>query len=257
MYFQASDAILNGEQYWTVPYNLRSAAWFKDGASINPMSESLSGTWDLISMKITSVDNPTTCADGFAFDGRTLTSATQMKDYMGGQRLAEVVIYNRALGDDELAAAEEYLRVKWGFNGTQSAPTNSVSVSLAAGSVLDLNATNQYLSAISGEGVVSNGVLAAGTIVADPTAATPTFDASASLAIEPGQRIVVANAASMEPGATVVVFEGNLVGAENLPSAVLEFEGEPCPGYVKARLKYENGVLYVQFKPRGSLLLVR
>ena len=123
--------------------------------------------------------------------------------------------------------------------------------------MLDLNATNQYLAAISGEGVVSNGVLAAGTIVADPTAAAPTFDASASLAIEPGQRIVVANAASMEPGATVVVFEGNLVGAENLPSAVLEFEGEPCPGYVKARLKYEDGVLYVKFTSRGSLLLVR
>ena len=208
-------------------------------------------------MTITSDSNPTTCADGFAFDGRSIKS-TQMRDYMGGQRLAEVLIYNRALDDDERIAAEAYLRTKWGFNGTQSATTNSVAVSLAEGTVLDLNATNQYVAALSGAGVVSNGVIAVGTLVADPTAvARPTFDESAALAIEPGQRVVVSSAVSMAPGTTIVVMEGAVVETRNLSGAVVEIADAECPGGATPRLKYENGVLFVKFVPNGTAITIR
>ena len=132
-----------------------------------------------------------------------------------------------------------------------------MAVSLAEGTVLDLNATNQYFAALSGAGVVSNGVLAVGTLVADPSAATlPAFDASAALAIEPGQRVVVSNA-SMDAGSTIVVFEGAIVGVENLSSAIVEISDGSCPGGVIPRLKYEGGVLFVKFVPGGTAITIR
>ena len=240
---------------WVCPYNLQSADWRMDGGTVKPLETGLSGGWDLVAMRIVNTSYPTSNADGFAFDGRTLDD-NSLQTYMGCQRLAEVLIYNRKLTDEEFAATEEYLRMKWGLAGTYPALTNAAEIDLAAGAVLDCGGTNQYVAALSGAGVVSNGVLAVGTLAADPTAETPAFDSSASLAIEPGQRIVVSNA-SMEPGATVVVFEGDVVGAENLPDAVLEFAGAPCPGYVRPRLRYENGVLFVKFLPRGLAITIR
>ena len=252
---KAGYAILNSG--WVCPYNLQSADWRKDGAVIDPKSEGLSGGWDLLSMSIVDTSHPTSNADGFAFDGRTIGGAT-LENYMGCQRLAEVLIYNRKLADSERTAIEEYLRLKWKFGNVHPSSTNSMSIALSEGAVLDLGGNEQYVAALSGAGVVSNGVLYAGTLAADPTAtAQPAFDATSSLAIGPGQRVVVSNAVSVASGTTIPVMTGAVSGTENLSSAVVEIEGVTLPGGVAPRLRYADGTLFVKFVSTGMTVSFR
>lgn len=193
-------------------------------------------------------------AEGFAFaEGSWNGVATR-----GRQRLAEVLVYNRALGAEERESVENYLRSKWGVYGYQASPTNMASIALASDAVLDLGGNEQYVAALSGAGVVSNGVLYAGTLAADPTAtAQPAFDATSSLAIGPGQRVVVSNAVSVASGTTIPVMTGAVSGTENLSSAVVEIEGVTVPGGVAPRLRYADGTLFVKFVSTGMTVSFR
>ncbi|MBO7207393.1 MAG: hypothetical protein J6W10_07235, partial [Kiritimatiellae bacterium] len=130
---------------WPVPYNLQNADWRKDGLEVDPKTEPLSGGWDLLSMRITYNQQPKTNADGFAFDGRTMVDGS-LTTYMGSQRLAEVLIYNRKLTDEETRSVETYLARKWRFKGTSPEATNSVEVVLGDGTSLDLGGNRQYLA---------------------------------------------------------------------------------------------------------------
>jgi hypothetical protein len=246
-------SILN--EGWVCPDNLKSAEWRLDGTSVSPLVTGLSGGWDLISMNITHTSRPTSNADGFAFDGRTINDHDYAPTHMGSQRLAEVLIYNRKLTDAERATTENYLRRKWSYKGTQMATTNAAAVSVAAGAMLDLSGTNQYVAAISGAGTVTNGTLAIGTLVADPTVTTfPAFK-DVTVTIEPGQRVAVANAGAITPGTAITILEcESITGLENLGTAIITGVSSDL---LTAKLVFENGVLCVKFLPKGTLLLVR
>jgi len=70
--------------------------------------------------------------------------------------LAEVIVFDRALTQAERAGIEAYLRAKW-FTGDSDSILSAGAVTLAAGTVLDLDGTSQALTDLSGAGVVSNG----------------------------------------------------------------------------------------------------
>ena len=249
--FRASDPILANN--WTVPGSIQSADWRMDGTNITATSTGLSGAWDLISMTIPDAKHAAN-ADGLAIVGRN----SGWEKSRGGQRLAEVLIYDRALDAAERESVENYLRTKWGVYGYQASPTNAASVALAADTVLDLGGNAQYVAGISGAGIVSNGTLAVGTLVADMTdALRPEFDESAALAIEPGQRVVVSNVASAGSSTPITVMEGTVVGLENLSSAVVEVAGDAALGSLAPRLKYRNGVLFVKLMPTGMAISFR
>ena len=250
-YFRASDPIIANN--WTVPSSIQTADWRMDGTNITATSARLSGEWDLITMTIPDAKHAAN-ADGLAIVGRN----SGWEKPRGGQRLAEVLVYDRALDAEERESVENYLRTKWGVYGYQAMPTNAASVALAAGTTLDLGGNAQYVAGLSGAGTVSNGVLTVGTLVADPTvAARPTFDVSASLAIDPGQRVVVSNVASITSGTAITVMEGPVVGLENLSSAVVEIAGDASQGIMSPRLKYRNGVLFVKLMPTGMAISFR
>ena len=176
---------------------------------------------------------------------------------MGCQRLAEVLIYNRRLTDEETRSVEAYLARKWRFKGTNADVANSVDVVLGDDTSLDLGGNRQYLASLSGAGSVKNGVLAVGSLVVDAADddIRPVFAADAALSVESGMRIVLKNASSLAVGDVVTVFDCELVNAENLGDAVIVAEG--MPDSVRARLRYRNGVLAVHVVPAPTFIIVR
>ena len=252
-YFLPGDHILPGTAYWTVPASIRQADWRMDGTNITVTSTGLSGAWDLITMTIPDAKHAAN-AEGFAFAG----GGWGGEDSRGRQRLAEVLIYDRALDATERESVENYLRAKWSVYGYQSKPTNAASVAIASGATFDLGGNTQYVAGLSGAGTVSNGVLTVGTLVADMTDTLhPEFDESASLAINPGQHVLVSSAGPITSSTTITVMEGAVTGTENISSAVVEIADGACPGGLTARLRYVNGVLFVKFASNGISLSFR
>ena len=252
---RADDPILSSE--WVCPDNLKTADWRLDGAAVVPTVTGLSGSWDLVSMNITDMRNPTSNADGFAFDGRTVDNGGGLESRLGCQRLAEVILYRRSLTDAERESVEAYLRAKWRLDGTL-ATTNGMGVALAAGTTLDLGGRRQYLASVTGAGTIRNGTLALGTLIADPEVEVPTCAADAVLEVAEGQRVLVRNAA-VTRDTVLTVAEGRLatsVTRKRLRTAVFAFEN--CTGpVVDAHLVKEDDCLKVRFVHRGALLIVR
>lgn len=88
---------------WDRSMNVRSGRVYLDSNYVeNPDAQSLSGGWQLIEVQTTG----DTRADLFAAD-RNFAAR------LGGQRLAEVIIYDRALSEPERVQTENYLNKKW------------------------------------------------------------------------------------------------------------------------------------------------
>ena len=242
---------------WVCPFNIQGALWRKDGVEIEPLEEGLSGGWDLLSMNITNTTWPYTNADGFAFDGRELTGGYGSGEYMGSQRLAEVLIYNRKLTDEETAEVEAYLARKWRFKGTNSDITNSVNFVIAEGATLDLGNERQYVKSLAGLGTVQNGTVAAGELVVDASSDDRmTFAESATLEIYPGMRILLSNLGGAAAGDVIGLAECAISERENLRSCVVEVEGIDSDK-IRPRLRYRDGVLSVNLVPAPSFIIVR
>ena len=221
----------------------RAAAWRINGVPADPMTDHLSGGWDVVSM-VTADDDSTSAADGFAFDGRDSRDC-------GNQALGEVLVYNRRLVDSERAALESYLACKYGF--LHEAATN-VAVNVAAGAMLDLDGQAQAVQWITGGGSVANGTLAVTKLIADGAAtAWPSVE---SLSLADGQVVELRNLPSDLDNKTIrILSAASLVGFEHLRNVV--FAGENVPETVRARLRFVDGELFVAFKPMGMRIFAR
>ena len=248
--FRASDPIL--ESNWTVPGSIQSADWRMDGTNITATSTGLSGAWDLISMTIPDAKHAAN-ADGLAIVGRN----SGWEKSRGGQRLAEVLVYDRALDAEERESVENYLRTKWGVYGYQASPTNAASVALAADTVLDLGGNAQYVAGLTGAGTVQNGTLTVGTLVADPTLTDrPTIDGT--LALEDGVTVLIANAGAISSATAIPILSANAVTGLSETRQTVVFAGDMSwTGAFSARLVFENGVLALKFKSRGLVFLIK
>ena len=204
--------------------------------------------WNSVAFRFAKEYGTLEAVGGFAY-------SNDHADRNGSQRLAEAVLYDRRLSDDELAAGQEYLRIKWGLDAFQRSMTNRMSVAVPAGAALDLGGAVQYLECVSGAGVVSNGTLSVSKLVADPLAGpltlTGTFSASAGIEVD------VSNLSSAAGGMVIPILECDSVdNAELLRSAT--FAWNPSwVGRYRARLLYEDGVVCVKFYPRGLGMVLR
>ena len=204
--------------------------------------------WNSVAFRFTSAYGKVEAVGGFAY-------CNTVSDRNGSQRLAEVVLYNKRLTDAELSAGQAYLRIKWGLDAFQRSMTNHVSVVVADGAALDLGGGEQYFESISGAGVVSNGTLSVAKLVADPLSAPPSLDGTFSAS--EGIEVEISNFSSVGDSLRIPVLEcGSVDNAELLRTA--EFTGDlSWTGMYKAKLVYADGVVYVQFKPRGMILIVK
>ena len=78
----------------------------------------------------------------------------------GGQRVCEVIAYDRCLSDVELARLEAYLQMKWFGRQYRNYVADGLgAIELSDGAVLDLCGETRTASTVAGSGVVSNGTL--------------------------------------------------------------------------------------------------
>ena len=204
--------------------------------------------WNSVAFRFTTSYGRLEAVGGFAYH-------TSVADRNGSQRLAEVVLYDKRLTNEELAAGQSYLRIKWGLDALQRSMTNYVSVVVADGAALDLGGTNQYFAAISGEGVVSNGTLSVSKLVADPLVAPLTLDGTFSVC--EGMEVEVSNFSSVGADLMIPVMAcGAVENSAFLRSAVFTGDSSWADSY-KARLVYADGMLFVKFIPRGMILIVK
>lgn len=256
---------------WCCPPIIQKGQWRLDGASVDPLTTGFGGSWELVSMTMSSSssDWKSANADGFGFDGRTIQdmdfATLDYSSYMGCQRLAEVIIYDCRLTEEECAKVEAYLRVKWRFRGTLPITTNDVSVAVADGATLDLDGKSAYLKSLSGAGVVENGLLRLGEMVADfanvgALGNLPQLDGSVAVKLTEGQKILVRNFDPAQDALVPILVCDEFLGSEFLRKAVFVTEDGALPDGTVAKLKYDatTGLLYADIhKKRGTMLLIR
>jgi hypothetical protein len=242
------------ESYWRINGKLKDWSVSK-----------LSGTWETISMvyKEENADLPTS-ADGFAF-----LSSLNYREGSGNrfgntgfQRLAEVIIYDTILSDEELVACEHYLNRKWGLNGfagEQDKAENFAQIEVAGGATVDLGGTNQYFAAVSGTGNFINGTLATKLLVADK-AAESVFAVEGTFKILPGLTVDLRNFGDLPAGVVEVPVLGAtaLEGEDSLGEASFVSTDGSCDfGRTRLKLKWRDNVLYVVARSGGMSVIVR
>lgn len=254
--------------------NIPTAA-YTNGVLVNTETTGLSGNYQVLQMTW----NGGTYADGFAFD------RTAFADRYGGQRLAEFIAYDRVLTDQERLATDAYLNQKWFGQTTPgyAQPVTQLGVLLRQGSALAMNGTEQSVTALSGVGSVSNGMLVVkGTL-------SPGFAAGdrATLAVAGGltlasgvtyevdctrtnrDLVTVSGALNVAGGGTVaarlpeppgtgwagrvaVLTFGSITGPSNLSS----WKVTGLPSTYTGGLVAQGQTVYLEIRPRGTLIVV-
>jgi len=213
---------------------LRQADWWVNGESIRPESTGLSGGWDQVSM-IVADDASAVNADGLAFDGRSRkTTGATNHEYNGHQRLAEVIVYDRRVTDDERVRIENYLRGKWLLGMHFGA--KAVTLDVAGGAAVTLGGSQRYRS-LTGAGTV-RGDLCLTKLVADAAADEwPTVEGTLTLA--DSLEIEIRNRATRRGDPIKILTCGDIRGVD--PTSGLVVMGD---------------ALYLQPKLIGAMLFV-
>ena len=219
--------------------NVGNGSWRVNAQSVKASaSNTLSGGWDVISWRAKTAET-TAPAAGFAFDGR---------DYrFGCQALAEVIIYDHLLSDEEMAQVEAYLQRKWGF--AQNSSVNNAEVTVAEGAKL-VAVGGQYIGTLCGEGSIEGNVTVGG-MIAEYGGSGLTVDGTLTLAdgavisvkgvegpVRDEIEIPLAEAAGVQGDLSSVVFTG-------------------VPGDTPVRLRFREGVLSVCIGRRGFFMKVK
>ena len=254
-----------------------TTTWRVNGNAVSTSTQNvLSGDWDMISMAMSSDDDPATEAEALACDGRTISSSS-FYQRSGGQLMGELLIYSNALTSVQMEGLEAYLKRKWGFVRSQT--TNLAEVAVAEGAALDLKGSSQYLAGISGAGVVSNGVLTVGSVdsseglgvdgdltLADGAVWSVTVgpDGCETLAVDGtltfGQNLTIAfngleGRRDLREKTFTLASAGTLVGAENVRSATVMTPG--LPAFINAVVSVDGNAVKVRFKALGLSIIFR
>ena len=102
--YDVAAGIVNGQTY-------------VDGVLVNPLTQAFSGEWQLIN----------TCTT-LGLSANLFAGDRSYADRAGGQRLAEVIVYDRALSETERLQTERYLRKKWLGQSLRTAYIGSVAL---------------------------------------------------------------------------------------------------------------------------------
>jgi hypothetical protein len=217
-------------------------------------STGLSGEWDVLSMNFKEGAVPTQ-AEGFAFDGRTLGNASTQLNRVGGQRLAEVLVYNRRLTAEEVVSVEKYLIGKWKYKVQRGIPEN-VRVDIATGATLDLGGFKQEVAAVSGGGTIANGTLVPYQISVDSSGVYPVSTAAVEL---PDSMIIDlgdTDLSGVEDGLSIPVLKASSVtGLEN--KFVYIADGKTSAVKFSASWDSSSGILSVNVTKLALTIFVK
>ena len=195
-------------------------------------------------------------ASGFAFDGRLLDNENGWNDfwkYSGRQNLAEVILYDRRLTDQERAETLAYLQAKWGF--CLAAQESGTDLSVSAGAVVDLGG-RQKMRSVSGGGLIE-GTLDVATLSADcavmEAAAVP--EIRGTLRLSDGYKVRLSHFNAARGVCLVPIARAqNIVGDRQAFTLV----GDALPDGWRAKLRFADGLLSAEVGPKpGFSVIVR
>ena len=234
---------------------VRDAAWQVDGTNVLSSQEGvLSGGWNIVSMVISG--GASTAAEGLAYDPRVLEASPLQIPRAGSQRLAEVLIYNRALDNTEVQKVTNYLRAKW-MPDYEHSFESTASLSLSPESTFDCGGATRHIAVISGSGSITNGSIMASRILYDAAVGSGvqvhgTFVLPERLEIE-FQNLAAGGALSGQ--AFRVIGAESIAGIDNLSS--VSVVGDAIPADAKISVRWQDGYLTVKFMNRGTLFILR
>ena len=166
----------------------------------------------------------------------------------GGQRVCEVLAYDRRLTDDEMAALEAYLPKKWFNRAYRDFVAPGVSALELAGGTVDLGGDARVFASVAGTGTVRGGQLnVAETFAPDGLTVEGVLNFAAPNGVIrlPGDRA---------PARGAVVTLGSVGGlAGNWSSWTIE----PMPEDATAQLVVSGGRLQVRVGRPGTVLIFR
>ena len=146
---EAQNPIWAGKYYEVCKAVINGKTWL-NGLSVDGTETGLSGGYDIVSLRTT---GPTK-ASAFAIDcSRRFRNAT------GGQRLAEVIVFEEVLTDADTRIVEAYLSEKWGIavsNHVDSCSESDMEISLTPKTELSLSDYGTYrVGSVGGVGRVT------------------------------------------------------------------------------------------------------
>ena len=232
--------------------SLQTADWRLNGGEADPLTDGLSGAWDQVTLRI--ADGEAANAEGLAVDGRYLHDTTQAKDYRGRQRLAELVVYDRVLSDEETAQVESYLDCKWFGMHLKS---DGLDIELNEAAELDLGGEKQCIASVSGSGTVVNGTLEAQRIVYD-VAQGEAVTVQGVFSVPEKVEILLTNVAAIpeDGGKFVVLKTSKVLGGVNLLQADILCDAELRDRHCRARAT-ASGDIVVTVRGNSTLIFVR
>lgn len=150
---------------WTSA-NIRGGSTYLEGGLVDGTAVGLNGAYQLIENITTGNVSANNLANDRNIGGR-----------QGGQRLAEVIIYNRPLTEAERLATEAYLMQKWyGAPATGGVLPSGTALQIQGGATLDLNGTSQTVASLAdyggSGGTVANTGSANSTLTVNGAAST-------------------------------------------------------------------------------------
>lgn len=149
----------------------------------------------------------------------------QSSQFSGGVKIGELILFDRALTDGEMASVEAYLAKKWFDIDTPGYMSAAGDVRVAAGATLTVLGEGFTVESLSGGGTVDgdvtleeNGSIA---VAADAGGAVGTLTVNGTLTLGGGTLTVPDGAGFVEPGEYVIVSAAKIVkgdGEWTLPS---------------------------------------
>ncbi len=256
----------------------------QDGVIVNPKTTGFSGGYQIIEVHASSG----THFQGHGFDRSRTADGTAPSGILrsGGQRLGEVLAYDRLLAADERDLVYGYLKTKWmgqpvaGVRRTGTAVAEEVAV--RAGAWVDLSGETVSARLLTGSGTVSNGTLVVTGVLApgDASGAVGTLSVS-NLTVAAGVRyeadyggtvsdaVVASGTLTLQGGGTVelklhgwtrpfndiILFSfTNVSGAAHLSQWTLT--GDRPAGYILV-LRQVDHTIRLTFVPNGTMILLR
>jgi autotransporter-associated beta strand protein len=257
---------------------VKLGSFYADGQQINPMITGMSGGWQIFSL-VTSANAE---ASTFARDRANSGDGGNIGQRTGGQKLAEMLIYNRVLTETERRDVEAYLAYKWfnrinnGYRLAQG--TDVQEVTLAQGATLTFANANGTFK-VAGSGTVTGTVVTASEV--SPAAGGITFASGLTLVdgavvkraadgadLNAG-KVTVAGGLTVQGGGTlnVTAISGNVSGQQfplfGYDTLSGSFAGWNLSGVVTGKFTPQfkdndpANTASVRLNPAGTLILFR
>ncbi|OQB84738.1 MAG: Autotransporter-associated beta strand repeat protein [Planctomycetes bacterium ADurb.Bin126] len=244
---------------WDTPAAVTGGQTYLDGEIVSGTTTNLNGGYQLVSV----VTTGNASANNFANDRNNIPGRT------GGQQLAEVIIYNRALTEAERLATEAYLMQKWFGASAGAILPAGTALQVQGGATVDLNGTTQTVASLgdySGTGGTVTNSAAGAALLAVSGAANTTFSGSlvdgagtlALLKAGTGALTLAGTNNTLTGGTTVqagsllvtgsldgtVTVNGGTLGGTGSVGNIVAISGSVAPGLSAGELKADTVIFW-------------